>query len=324
MRRRQLVLTLPVLSLAGRSVLAQTSATKPLTIIVAYPPGGSADAAARRLRGPLERELVRPVLVQNIAGAGGAIGAQKLLQSEPDGDTALFGSPNEIVLAPTLNRSVRYEPSHFASVGVSATTPLLLATGASSKFTSIRRLQEHTRSKPGREVSYASPGVGTLHHLVAAKLLSDLGIRALHVPYKGGMTLIQDLVGKQVGVSVVSLSGVVALLASGHLRNLGLLVHERVPFAPQLATFKETAGIDEPEYTIWGGLFVPAATPIPVQQVLNDAFNAVLRDPAWRAATASAGSQPAQPMSLRELGVRLEAQTAQFASIARKLAIQVD
>lgn len=322
MRRRQLVLTLPALMLAGGRVRAQTSAVEPFTIIVAYPPGGAADAAARRLIRPLGLALRRPVLVQNTAGAGGAIGAEKLLQAEPDGDTAILASPNEIILAPIAQRSVRYAPSDFANVGVSARSPLLLATGASNGFTSIQRLQEHARSHPTRKLAYASPGAGTLHHLVAANLLSGLGIPALHVPYKGGVLLVQDLIGNHVDVSVISLAGVLAFLESRQLRNLGLLARERVPFAPELATLRESAGVDTPEYSLWSGLFVSAATPVPVQQRLNDAFNTVVRDPVWRAATQGAGSQPAEPMSLHELKLRFEAETARFTELAQKLGRQ--
>lgn len=322
MRRRQLVLALPAVMLAGGRVRAQTSAVEPFTIIVAYPPGGAADAAARRLIRPLGEALRRPVLVQNIAGAGGAIGAEKLLQAEPDGNTAILASPNEIILAPIAQRSVRYAPSDFASVGVSASSPLLLATGASNGFTSIQRLQEHARSNPARKIAYASPGAGTLHHLVAANLLSGFGIGALHVPYKGGALLIQDLIGNHVDVSVISLAGVRALLESRQLRNLGLLVRERVPFARELATLRESTGVDAPEYSIWSGLFVSAATPMHAQQRLNDAFDTVLRDPVWRAATEGAGSQPAEAMSLHALRLRFEAETTRFTDLALKLARQ--
>jgi tripartite-type tricarboxylate transporter receptor subunit TctC len=325
MKRRSLVFTLPVLGLAGASALAQSPVAKPLTIIVAYPPGGASVAGARRLARPLERELGRPIIVQNIPGASGAIGAQKLLQSDADGDTVLYGSANELILVPATSRSARYEASQFASVGITGSTALLLATGGSSEFTNVRQAQHRTRSDPSAHVSLASPGIGTLQHLVGAKLLSDLGIRSLHVPYKGAGPLIPDLISNQVDLSVLTVfGGTLGFLEAGRLRNLGVLSRERVPAARQLATIKETSGVEQPDYTLWGGLFMPAAAPPAAQQRLNDAVNAILADPGWREATFAQGGQPAEPMSLRDLKAQFESQATQFAAIARELAIRVD
>lgn len=297
--------------------------TGTVSFIVPFPAGGPSDVAARRLVADLARELGQPVVIQNIAGATGAVGTHKLAQSEPNGMTIMFGSPNELILAPATNTAVPYKPSELVNVGLSGITPLVLVSHPDAPFRSPDELVDFLRADPKRELSYGSVGVGSLQHLATADLATTWKLRMLHVPYKGAAPMLNDLLGQQIHVSAMTLSGgTLDLIRAGKLRSLGVLLPERTSLAPDLPTINESRSFKNVDYSLWGGIFVPARTPMPIQERLNGAINRVIAQPAMRERIQAGGSQPAPAMSLIDLSARYMKEIARYEGIAKALDIR--
>jgi tripartite-type tricarboxylate transporter receptor subunit TctC len=291
-----------------------------VTLIVPYAPGGPSDIGARRIAPELQRELGQTVVVLNIAGATGAIATQKLVDSAPDGLTLMYGSQNELILVPATNPSARYKPQELASVGLIVKTPLVLVTHAGAPYHSADELVAYLRTDPQREVTYGSPGSGSIQHLAALEIASQAHLRMVHVPYKGAGPMLTDLLGQHIDVSAMTLTGgTLDYIRSGKLRSLGVLSLQRTPLADDLSTINEGATFKDVDYSSWGGIFVTARTPLNIQQHLNDALRNVMLRPDLRAAILANGGEPAQPMSLPQLSAQYASETARYLQIAGAL-----
>ncbi len=325
MSRTVLLLAL-VATLCG-APFAQTTEPdrRPITLIVPYPAGGPSDTGARRIAPELERELGQPVVVQNIAGATGAVATQKVASATPDGLTLMYGSPNELILAPATNPAVRYQSGDLVNVGLVGITPLALVTHGQTPYKTADALVGFLRADTRRSASYASVGVGSMQHLAAANLALDANLRLLHVPYKGAAPALVDLLGQQVDVSVMTLTGgTLDHIRAGKLICLGILSRQRTALADDLPTINEGSSFKDVEYTLWGGIFVTARAPLPVLQRLNDAMNRVLVLSSVRAKTQANGAQPGEPMTLAELDARYSRETARYQRIVKTLNVRLE
>ncbi|MCG2591759.1 tripartite tricarboxylate transporter substrate binding protein [Ramlibacter sp. XY19] len=312
--------------LATASVHAPAADPAVVTLLVPYAPGGPSDVGARRIAPELERELGLNVVVQNIAGATGAIALQKLLEAPPDGRTLVYGSQNELILVPATNSAVRYRPDEFAPVALVVRTPLALVTHSGAPYLTAEELVTFLRADPRRHVNYGSPGVGSIQHLAAAALASSARrLQWTHVPYKGVGPMLADLLGQHIDVSVVTLTGgTLDHLKSGKLRSLGVLSPARSPLAEDLATINEQSMFRQIDYSSWGGLFVSARTPDGIQEKLNHAMQRVMADTYLRARIFANGGEPAAPMTLAQLRTRYAVETANYQRIAAERQIRVD
>jgi tripartite-type tricarboxylate transporter receptor subunit TctC len=261
MSRLVLVLLACLLAAAAR---AQPYPSKPITMIVPFPPGGVADIVGRPLAAQMEKSLKQPVVVTNRTGAGGAVGMAAVAKSAPDGYTVLMGL-SSISIFPVsdriMGRTPAYEMKDFAPIALITADPTVLVVGADSPWKTLPEFVASAKAYPGK-INYSSSGVyGTLH--VAMEIFAHAaGIKLFHVPYQGGGPAVTALLGGQVHALASGPAAAIGQIKAGKMRALASWSTERLPLLPEIPTFKEL-GYDA-EFYIWSGVFAPAATPAPV------------------------------------------------------------
>ena len=257
---------IPVLlaCLFAATAFAQQYPSKPITMIVPFPPGGVADIVGRPLAAQMEKSLKQPVVVTNRTGAGGAVGMAAVAKSAPDGYTILMGL-SSISIFPVsdriMGRTPAYEMKDFAPIALITADPTVLVVGADSPWKTLPEFVASAKAYPGK-INYSSSGVyGTLH--VAMEIFAHAaGIKLFHVPYQGGGPAVTALLGGQVHALASGPAAAIGQIKAGKMRALASWSTERLPLLPEIPTFKEL-GYDA-EFYIWSGVFVPAATPAPV------------------------------------------------------------
>lgn len=267
--------TLAIAALLGATVTASADPAypnRPVTLVVAYPAGGSTDTVARKWSEELAKQLGQPVVVENMGGAGGMIGAKRVAQAAPDGYTLLLGAVNEVVLSPLTNRNPPYKTASFKTVGILGASPVVLLTGKSKPHRSLKDIAQ--ASAPGKaSLTYGTPGRGTFQHIVMHSLASRLKSDLLHVPYKGGAPFIADLIGGQIDLILLPTVTAVPQLSSGQMQAVAVSSSSRMDLAPTVPTFAESMPeLRDVDFSIWVGLFAPQGTPQAVAERLNQAL----------------------------------------------------
>jgi len=262
----------------------ETFPTKPVTMIVPFPPGGVADITGRPLAAMMERALKQPVVVVNRTGAGGALGMSQVAKSAPDGYTILMGL-SSISIFPVSDRingrQPAYEMKDFAPIALISSDPTVLVVRAESPYRTLKDFVDAAKANPGK-INYSSSGVyGTLH--VAMEIFANAaGIRLFHVPYQGGGPAVTALLGGQVDALASGPAAAIGQIKGGKMRALAAWSDKRLALMPEVPTFKEL-GYDA-EFYIWAGVFAPAATPQPIVARLRDAVRSAVNDPDFKAA----------------------------------------
>lgn len=255
---------------------AQSYPNQLVRLVVAATPGTSMDIIARALGPSLSQRLGQPVVVENRAGASGAIGAEYVAKSVPDGHTLMIAAQS-LVVVPHLNRKLAYNPlTDFAPVGLIAYGTLMLVATAGSNLNTVADVIAMARSRPGA-IAYASPGVGLPQHL-AMELFQDVaGIQLLHVPYKGSAGALSDLIGGHVILSLFPLQVAMPQVKAGKLRGIAVPSAKRHPTAPVIPTFQESGvgGVDSIA-TLSNFMVAPRGTPAAVVTRLNDELRVIL------------------------------------------------
>jgi tripartite-type tricarboxylate transporter receptor subunit TctC len=260
------------LAVLAQAAFAQDSyPSRPITMIVPFPPGGVADIVGRPLANIMHNALKQPVVVVNRTGAGGAVGMAAVAKSGPDGYTILMGL-SSISIFPVSDRingkAPAYEMSDFAPIALVSADPTVLVVRADGPYKTLKEFVDAAKAKPGK-INYSSSGVyGTLH--VAMEIFANAaGIKLFHVPYQGGGPAVTALLSGQVEASAQGPAAVIGQVRGGKMRALASWGSERLKLLPEIPTFKEL-GYDA-EFYIWSGVFAPAATPQPVLAKLRDA-----------------------------------------------------
>ena len=298
---------------------AQTSyPSKPITLVVPFPPGGTSDTAARPLANALAQILKQPVVVFNRAGAGGAIGTGTVAHGEPDGYTVLVGL-SSMATTPEADRlygrKPMYELAQLLPVARVSADPLLVVVRGDSPYRTLEELVEDARKRPGR-VSFASSGNYGPNHVGMEMLAQAAGVKVLTVPYAGGGPTMTALLGRQVDFTLMAPSVAAANLKAGKVRALGVLAASRLATAPEVPTAKELGY--EAEYSIWTGIFVPAATPPSVVNVLRDAIRKAVRDPQF-VETLKAAEMPPAYMDEEDFRSFVESDAARLVTAVRRI-----
>ncbi|MBE2263960.1 MAG: tripartite tricarboxylate transporter substrate binding protein [Burkholderiaceae bacterium] len=276
---RRLLLVAGVGALAAPALRAQGAyPTKPVTIVVPYPAGGASDVGARMLSTELGKALGQSVVVDNVGGAGGALGVQKFLRAPADGYTLLYGSLSETVLVPLINPAANYRLEDMSAIAFVGATPAAFVTRPDFPASSMSELLDLARKQPGT-YSYGSPGIGTFQHLVAETVKLKSGTFLLHIPYRGGSNIMTDVVAGQIDVGVTTAPNVVGLVAQGRVKVLGVTSAARLPVLPKVPSLGETPALKGMDLQTWGVIFGPKGVPDSVQQTLNAAINAILMQP---------------------------------------------
>lgn len=253
--------------------------SRAVTVIVPFTAGGSSDVGARLYQAELQRALGQPVVIENVAGAGGALGVQKLLRSQPDGHTLLYGSLSECVLVPLINAASGYKPEDLSAIAMAGATPAAFVVRSDFPANDMGQFLAHARKNTGK-LSYGSPGIGTFQHLVAETVKERTGTFMLHIPYRGGSGIVNDVVSGQIDVGVTTVPNVLGLTAQGRIKVLGITSAQRVSVLPQVAGMDETPELKGLDLQTWGVFFAPRGTPEPVLNRLNGILNAITAGPA--------------------------------------------
>ena len=288
-RLESLKMLVGAFALAAASALAQTFPAKPVKIVVPFAPGGNLDVTARLVAEHMAKTLGQPVVVENRAGAGGALGSEVVAKSAPDGYTLVTGTTGTMVVSPLLIPDPPYQLSSFTPIGLMAVTPLVLEVPAASPHRDFRAYLAYVRANPGK-VTIGHSGNGTTNHIAILQLQDALKVDWVVVPYKGSGPALIDLVGGQIDSMVDQTSSSLAQIQGGKLRALAVGTRSRIADMPSVPTLQEE-GVANFEAVTPSGLFAPAGTPPEVIRTLAAALNKALEDPGVRRKLAELGSE---------------------------------
>lgn len=299
MRRSVMACAAIILGLACFAAPAQGYPSKPIRIIVTFPPGGPSDFVARALAQKLTETWGQQVVVDNRSGAGGVVGVEAAARSSPDGYTLLQGQSGGMSINPALHAKLSYDPFRdFMPVSMLVINAQLLVAHPSLPVRSVKDLVALARHRPG-QISYASAGYGSAQHLGMEMLKVMTGIDLLHVPYKGTGPALIDLFSGQVSLQFTSMPAVLPHVKAGKLRGIAVGSSKRSAAAPDIPTVSES-GVSGFEYVAWYGLFAPAGTPqVLVNQINVHVVNALGNvELAQRLASQGAEPSPSTPEGL--------------------------
>ncbi|OYU82867.1 MAG: LacI family transcriptional regulator [Burkholderiales bacterium PBB5] len=262
--------------------MAQAGPSKPVTLLVPFPPGGSTDMIARTLGPKLQEKLGGNFIVDNKAGAGGTVGATQVKRAPADGNTLLVTSLGPLVIGPHLIKGVAYDPlKDFDYVTVAVQAPNVLAVPANSPHKTMADVLAFHKAHPGK-MSFASAGNGTSDHLTAELFWQMTGTTGLHIPYKGGAPAMSDLLGGQVDATFMNINTGLGNIKAGKLRALAITSSKRSPLLPDVPTMEEL-GIKGTTVYSWQAVAAPKGLPADIKARLHEAIVAGLNDPVVKA-----------------------------------------
>lgn len=280
-----------ILTLAAAAVQAQAYPNKPVRIIVPYPAGGTTDIIARLAAAQLAERLKQPFVVENRAGASGALGAVAVAQAPADGYTLVMATASSHGINSALQKNLPYDAvKDFAPVTVVASTPNIIAVHPDVPAQNLAQLLALAKARPGA-LNFGSTSAGGSPHMSAELLKMMAGVDMTHVPYKGASPMLTDLMGAQIQVGFDNLPSSMAFVRSGRLRALAVTTAERWPGAPDIPTVAES-GVPGYEVAGWFGLLAPAGTPTDRVQLLQQAVAQAVAQPEVAKQLRSLGAEP--------------------------------
>jgi tripartite-type tricarboxylate transporter receptor subunit TctC len=308
------------LAMCCTQVHAQAWPEKAIRLVVPSPPGGGTDTLSRLLASKLGEMQKWQIVVDNRAGAGGNVGLDLVAKSAPDGYTIVMGESSNLTINPYLYKALPFDPAKdVAAVALVGTVPLVLVVAASSPYDSLASLVEAARKK---ELVFASSGNGTVGHLVGETWQRAIGVKMLHVPYKGAGPVMTDLLGGQVDLHFASLPAALPLVKAGKLRALAVTASKRLPQLPEVPTLAES-GLPNFEYQVIYGVVAPAGTPAPIVVRLNAEINRALATSELRASLAERGVDY-RPTTPEEFGTFLENERSKWSRAVKDSGATVD
>ena len=292
---------------------------KPVKIVVPWPPGGAVDTIGRLIAQHISEPLGQPVVVENKAGAAGAIGSEQVAKADPDGYTLLMGSTTVISVNPALQQ-LPYKPTDFSPITMVAFVPHVLVINAEVPASNLKEFVAWVKANPGK-VSYASAGPGTPHHIAGEMFKSAAGVEMLQVPYKGTGPALIDLLANR--VQFMSVEAVAALphVKAGRLKALGIATPQRNALAPDIPTVAE-AGLPGFEVTAWYGVVAPNGVPKDAAAKLAQAISRSLEAPAFRDKLTGMGATPVGGTP-EEFGAMLVKENAKWAKAIKDANIKI-
>lgn len=320
--KRRLLNKLAVLGAGALLVGAAHAQTKPISLVIGYSAGGSADYIARIVGGELSKQLGRTVVVENVVGASGMLAVQKVLNGPADGSLIYMGS-SDLMLVPMINPKVKIDwQADLLPVGRASTVPMILAVPASSPYATMADLFQALR-KGDKQFSYATPGVGTMQHIYGELIRKQAKVEMLHVPYRGGPQITADLVGGQLDSAVLVLPTAMPFIKDGKIKALSVLDAAGVPQLPNVKPIGDEEGFKGMVFPLWHGLFMKAGTPESLVQASEKALLGALAQPEVRAKLAEGGITAA-PLNGQGLRAFLEPQAALYREIINSAKISLE
>lgn len=319
---RSMVLAALLIAVAGAALpaSAQPFPSKTVHLIVAYAPGGTGDVVARIIADKLGAALGQTVVVENRAGASGAIGATAVLNAAPDGHTLLVGQTAEIVVNQYWIKGLTYDPKDLAPVALATVVPLALAIPGGAPYATMAEMLKAMRES-GKQFSFASAGTGTPGHLAGEYLSAKLPGKLVHVPYKGAGPALNDIIGGHVDMYFPGFPPVMPLMKAGTVKVLAVSSGVRAQAAPEIPTVAEATGFADFDFTLWQGFFAPRGTPKDVIARLNSEINTILTDPATRQKLLDAGANVV-PQSTEQFAAFVRAESAKYERIIRETGVK--
>ncbi|ARP81244.1 ABC transporter substrate-binding protein [Bordetella genomosp. 8] len=314
--------------LCATSALAASSAAfaaeypaRTISLIVGYPAGGSVDLTARLLGEEMGKRLGQSVVVENLGGAGGTIGAQRVARAEPDGYTLLLGATNEMVIARMINTAVQYNgATDFTPVGLVASQPMVLAASTKTGVKNATDYLAKVRAAAPGTYNFGSSGVGTALHLAGEMVNQSTHTQVGHVPYRGVSPMVTDLMSGQLDFGILVLSSALPQVRAGKIVAVGLTETKTSSAAPEIAPLAATPGFESVDINVWFGLYGPPRLPQEVVTRLRAALKDTLASSQFQAKMRDAGAEVAQP------GVDLAAyqatETTKYAALVKAAHIE--
>jgi tripartite-type tricarboxylate transporter receptor subunit TctC len=315
-RRAALALSLGLwASLAPHVVGAQgeTYPSKPIRLVVTFPPGGSSDMIARAMQPHLERQLGQPIVIDNRPGAGGVIGLDAVAKAPPDGYVIGIGAAGALVINVSLKEKMPFDPvNDLVPLSGLAATPFLLAAPLSFAPTSLREVIALAREKPGT-LSIGHGGNGTAMHLTAQLFNHMAGVNLTLVPFRGSGPTTQSVLAGHIPLGITDIPSSIALIESRQIKALAIATAQRVTTLPDVPTFSE-AGLPGYESIGWFGFVAPAGTPPDIVAKLNGAIVTALKGPDVQEQIRKIGAEP-MPMSPTEFSAFIRSEIAKWAKV---------
>jgi tripartite-type tricarboxylate transporter receptor subunit TctC len=296
--------------------------TKPIRFIVPFPPGGGTDILARLIANKLTETLGWQIVVDNRGGAGGNIGLQAAAQAAPDGYTMVMGQTSNLAINPALYAKLSYDPIRdFVPVSLVSASPVALVVSSKSPFKSLGEFVAAAKAKPG-ELTFGSPGSGTVSHLTGELFQRAAGIKYIHVPYKGAAQALPDLLGGRIDLYSGSLETAMPHMKAGTIRALAVTSLQRVAAAPDVPTVAE-AGYKGFQATTWFGILVAKGTPDAIVNRLTAEITKVLQLPDVKARMAATGGLPVKT-GPKEFSALLKSDIERWARVVKESGAKVD
>ena len=295
---------------------------KQIRFVVPYPPGGPLDTVARLLGQKVSASIKHPVIVDNVPGAGGNIGAGVVARAAPDGYTILMGAVATHAINPTLYPSIPYNAEKdFIAITQIASTPNVLVVNNAVPANSVAEFIAFAKSRPGK-LNFGSGSTGSAGHLAGELFKSMADVDMAHIPYKGAAGAMQDLLGGRVDLMFDNFASALAQVKSGRIRALAVTTAKRTSLAPELPTIAES-GLRGFDISTWFGIFVPAGTPKPVVDRLHDEFVKALAASDVRERMIGLGAEPVGNRP-EEFAAYVKAEAAKYAKLVKASGAKVD
>ena len=320
-RRTALQLAALALASVAGAAHAQAWPSKPVSLVVPFPAGGTTDVLARALAERLSPAIGQPVIVENKPGAGATIGADYVAKAKADGHTLLIGAVHHTI-ASSVYKKLPYDfQKGFEPVTVIAMVPNVLVVNARTPAKNVNDLVALIKAKPA-EASYGSNGNGTAQHLIGTQFQQQTGTRLQHIPYKGSGPLATDLLGGQILMSFDTITPVLPHIKAGKLRPLAVTTAKRSPALPDVPTLQE-AGLKDFDIGTWFGVLAPVGTPKPVLDRLSAEATKIIQSPDFRKRMDDIGAQPVGN-SPAEMAAQIRSETDKFSLLVKAANVTVE
>jgi tripartite-type tricarboxylate transporter receptor subunit TctC len=301
---------------------AQAYPTRPIKVVVPFPPGGPTDGMARIISDRLGAVLGQPIVVENRGGAGGSIGGKFVAESNPDGYTVLMTPGGALTTGPAVNPNIGYDPAKaFASVGELIETPTIISVSPTLLATSLTEVVAYAKANPGK-LRWGSQGFGTAPHLLAEMFKLEAGINIVHVPYRGTGPLLNAILAGEVQIIADPSTTSLPYIQDGKLRPIAIASNVRDPKLPNVPTVVE-AGFPKLQSPFWLAVVAPAGTPRDIIIRLNSAFREALATPQTRARLDTLGAE-VKIGNPEDLDKMLARERAQWAALVKAANIQAE
>lgn len=298
---------------------AQSFPTKPVTMIVAFPPGGGSDVLGRAMAKGMQDTLGQPVIVENVVGVGGSLGVLKAANATPDGYTIMAGSPLELIYTPLGIAAAKNKPEDMRMAALVGHTNIAIAVRKDLPVNTLEEFVAYAK-KADKPLSFGSTGIGSLYHLMAEKALQNAGAKGLHAPYNGLAPYLKDLMGGVIDFAVVPLVGpVLGAIDGGQIKALAVASNETLARLPKLPLARATKGFEDYQFSIWIGIQTSAKMPEAQLNAIHKAAYAALGNADVRKIIETSGTVIAAPMTVPQLDAFYKKEAVTGAAMAKSI-----